>query len=84
MASQSQDLTPIEEAYANMNIDEEDDVESDLIVAEDAIVETELDYCFCLVGQFLTDSSIHFDSISNLLASIWKPVKGGIHQRTRN
>lgn len=29
----------------------------------------------CLVGRFMTDKAIHFLSMQNTLASIWKPVK---------
>ncbi|MBA0707465.1 hypothetical protein Golax_019509 [Gossypium laxum] len=56
---------------ANLNLDdpvagqEEDDVGED-------------DFRFCLVGRVLTDSSVHFPSLRNVLLELWYPIEGGM------
>jgi hypothetical protein len=38
--------------------------------------EDQVDLCWCLVGRFLSERSIHFNSIEVRMADLWKPVKG--------
>ncbi|MBA0727939.1 hypothetical protein Golax_000886 [Gossypium laxum] len=33
-------------------------------------------YQFCLVGRCLTDSVVHFPSLSNTMADLWHPIGG--------
>ena len=74
MASSSHEQAHLAEVYANMSIADKD--EEGLVVDEDVVEETEVDLWYCLVGRFLTEGSIHFDSIRIMMASLWKLVKG--------
>ncbi|CAI9757017.1 unnamed protein product [Fraxinus pennsylvanica] len=63
----------LEDIYAKISLeDEEQGVE---LQGDDAIQENE-EYRYCLVGRFLTDRIIHFVSMRNTMAAIWRPKKG--------
>jgi hypothetical protein len=36
----------------------------------------QVDLRWCLVGRFLCDRTIHFNSMKVRMADLWKPVKG--------
>jgi hypothetical protein len=38
--------------------------------------DVQLDLRWCLVGSFLCDRTIHFNSMRVRMADLWKPVKG--------
>ncbi|MCI24316.1 hypothetical protein A2U01_0045499, partial [Trifolium medium] len=38
--------------------------------------ETQVDLRWCLVGRFICDRAIHFNSMKVRMADLWKPVKG--------
>jgi 14-3-3 protein epsilon len=38
--------------------------------------EVEVDLRWCLIGRFLCDKTIHFNSMKVRMAEVWKPVKG--------
>lgn len=52
------------------------DNEEGFIISDEDVQEEEQDLHWCLVGRFLTEKPIHFISMQNTLALIWKPVKG--------
>ncbi|MCI62428.1 hypothetical protein A2U01_0083685, partial [Trifolium medium] len=35
-----------------------------------------VDFRWCLIGRFLCDRPIHFNSMRVRMADVWKPVKG--------
>lgn len=37
---------------------------------------TEIDVRWCLVGRFLTESIIDFQTMQHKMTSLWRPVKG--------
>lgn len=47
-----------------------------LVMEIEDLAETDVSSQWCLVGRFLTNRSIHFQSMQNTLAALWKPVKG--------
>lgn len=74
MDQQSKYMKEIEDKYAAMNIEEE---EENGVEYEDDIVETSnLDTRWCLVGRFLVDIPVDFNAMQNTLAGLWKPGKG--------
>ncbi|KAL8516851.1 hypothetical protein ACS0TY_015201 [Phlomoides rotata] len=48
----------------------------DLILEQPVRDESHRAAYFCVVGRFLTDQTINFTAMKNMLADIWKPVKG--------
>lgn len=85
MASQTQEsgelggggLEELENKCANVSLADEDDVGLEILESE---VEKESGACVDLrwaaVGHFLTDKSIKVQVMRQVLASIWRPVKG--------
>jgi hypothetical protein len=51
-----------EEGNFCFDFDEEEDVQVDLR--------------WCLIGRFLCDKTVHFNSMKVRMAEVWKPVKG--------
>lgn len=67
----------INKDYAHMCLEEEE--EKGLIVEGDDVNnggQVKIDFRYCLVGRFLTDKVINFLAIKNIMASLWRPVKG--------
>lgn len=60
--------------YANLTIDA--DGEESLILEEPPENQSGVDYSLCLVGSFLSDRKINVMAMKDILASIWRPVKG--------
>ncbi|KAM6599952.1 hypothetical protein CsatA_019561 [Cannabis sativa] len=74
MASSSRSLEEVEERYACIDIEgEEEGVEIDALDSEDGVI---FDDRFCLVGRFLNARSVDFDAMRHTLAGLWKPGKG--------
>uniref|UniRef100_A0A803QI56 Reverse transcriptase n=1 Tax=Cannabis sativa TaxID=3483 RepID=A0A803QI56_CANSA len=64
----------IEEQYANVRI--EDEEEDSLIYVGDADDLTEIDDRWCLVGRFLTNKGVDFQAMQNKMATLWQPGRG--------
>lgn len=63
--------TSLEELYARLALEEEDD--GGIVVAEGEI-KTRTTYI--LVGRFLTEKNINFNAMQNVIASLWRPKEG--------
>lgn len=53
-----------------------DSDEGGLVVGDTYMKEVNQDYRWSLMRRFLTGKPIHFVSMQNSLAALWKPVKG--------
>ncbi|XP_074347634.1 uncharacterized protein LOC141686500 [Apium graveolens] len=73
MTSSSKKI-PIEEEYANLSINDEDEGGLILEEAGEDVPTTEFD--LCLVGSFVTTRKINFVAMQDTLSAIWRPVKG--------
>lgn len=74
MAGPSNANREMEESFARFSI--EDEEQEELSYVEESEVECEIDTRWCLVGKFLTDSSIDFQAMQHKMASLWRPGKG--------
>ncbi|KAH1083205.1 hypothetical protein J1N35_022966 [Gossypium stocksii] len=63
----------MEENFGNLNIDEDEEIPVRFTEEDVDFVE---DYSWCLVGQVLTESIVHFMSMRNTLANLWHPLRG--------
>ncbi|KAF4403475.1 hypothetical protein G4B88_008121 [Cannabis sativa] len=74
MASSSRSLEEVEERYACIDIEgEEEGVEIDALDSEEGVI---FDDRFCLVGRFLNARSVDSDAMRHTPAGLWKPGKG--------
>ncbi|KAK1366218.1 hypothetical protein POM88_041779 [Heracleum sosnowskyi] len=64
----------MEEEFVMISI--EDDEQCGIIYEENTESLSEIDTHWCLVGRFLTDSSIDFQVMQHKMASLWRPGKG--------
>lgn len=62
----------LEEMYANLVIEDEDD--DGIVVGNAEAVEEKQTYV--LVGRFLIDKNINFNAMKNVIASLWRPKEG--------
>lgn len=62
----------LEEMYANLAIEDED--EEEIIVGNKEVEEEK--QTFVLVGRFLTEKDIKFYAMRNTMASVWRPKEG--------
>ncbi|MBA0575111.1 hypothetical protein Golob_024152 [Gossypium lobatum] len=63
----------VDTELANLNIiDEEEDP---MVVLGENKADEEL-HDLCLVGRVLTDSVVNFPSLRNILADLWRPLRG--------
>lgn len=62
----------MEEMYANLVIEDEDD--DGIVVGNAEAVEEKQTYV--LVGRFLIDKNINFNAMKNVIASLWRPKEG--------
>ncbi|GMJ00803.1 hypothetical protein HRI_003749500 [Hibiscus trionum] len=53
-----------------------DDKEDDALQVEAEALPPPVSFLHCFVGLFLTSSVIHFESMRNTLANVWKPLGG--------
>ncbi|XP_062094341.1 uncharacterized protein LOC133800401 [Humulus lupulus] len=76
MASSSNVVEDLEASWGGLQIAEEE--EQGLFFQETPDVEDEdgIDARWCLVGKLLGDRVADFDTLRNVLASLWRPVKG--------
>ncbi|XP_060972463.1 uncharacterized protein LOC133038358 [Cannabis sativa] len=74
MASSSQHDFDLNEQYAQISLD--DDEEGVLIGGDDEAEEVLFDDRWCLVGKFLTGRPVDFDAMRHLMAPLWQPGKG--------
>ncbi|XP_074352981.1 uncharacterized protein At4g02000-like [Apium graveolens] len=63
---------PLEEMYANLVI--EDEEMDEIVIANNTI--TEQKTTFMLMGKFLTEKTINFQAMKNLMESLWRPREG--------
>ncbi|KAL8125389.1 hypothetical protein AgCh_012905 [Apium graveolens] len=74
MDQQSKYMKEIEDKYAAMNMNDE---ENNGVEYEEEIEETEsLDTRWSLVGRLLVDVPMDFNAMQNTLAGLWRPGKG--------
>ncbi|KAK6151616.1 hypothetical protein DH2020_014251 [Rehmannia glutinosa] len=64
----------IDELCGRMQLEEEEEGGLLLDNLDDSVQIQDLRWC--LVGRFLSDRQVNFSSMKNMLASIWRPVKG--------
>lgn len=74
MAGYRDSLKEIEESFANIRIEEEE--EGGLSYEETTEDLSELDARWCLVGKFITDSNIDFQVMQHKMASLWRLGRG--------
>ncbi|KAF4350690.1 hypothetical protein G4B88_015414 [Cannabis sativa] len=74
MASSSYSMNELEDLYANIEIEGEDDVANvfEFEESKTEVTNTEL----CIVGRFLTARAIDYDVMRHMMASLWQPGKG--------
>ncbi|XP_060971235.1 uncharacterized protein LOC133037758 [Cannabis sativa] len=73
MASSSRDAEELEVRWDDLQIDEE---EGGVLFDNPSELEDEVDARWCLVGRLLTNRVSDFDTVRNVMASLWRPVKG--------
>ncbi|XP_074342621.1 uncharacterized protein LOC141680236 [Apium graveolens] len=74
MARSDRAIQKLEEALAMVSLEEE---EQGGLNYEDTTEElSEIDDRWCLVGKFLTESSIDFQAMQHKMANLWRPGKG--------
>lgn len=74
MANGRSPMEEMEESFANIRIEEEDEGGLEYGDANEDL--SEIDVRWCLVGKFLTDSSIDFQAMQHKMASLWRPGRG--------
>lgn len=74
METSSPSHKPIEEKYAALTLDEEED--TGLVLEDDEIAEYEENNRFILVGKLLTEKPVKFNFMKETLAAAWRPGKG--------
>lgn len=74
MDKQKSNLHEMEEAFVNIQIEDEEIGGLNYGNATEDL--SEIDTKWCLVGRFLTDSSIDFQAMQHKMASLWGPGKG--------
>ncbi|KAM6597601.1 uncharacterized protein LOC115718091 [Cannabis sativa] len=74
MAASSQHVLDLNEQYAQISLDDEE--EGILIGGEEEGEEFAFDDRWCLVGKFLTGRTLDFDPMRHIMASLWQPGKG--------
>lgn len=67
-------ISEMEEKFASITIEEED--QGGLVYEGDVADLSDVDMRWCLVGRFLTESSIDFQAMQHKMASLWKPGRG--------
>ncbi|KAK1399419.1 hypothetical protein POM88_009282 [Heracleum sosnowskyi] len=68
----------MDEGFAMISLNEE---EQDGLIYEENVGElSEIDTRWCLVGRFLTDSSIDSQAMQHKMASLWRPGKEPRHR----
>lgn len=73
MASSSKGKETLEEYYATLNIQNDDDAEVDLPYGEEDTTEVD---SFMLVGTLITEKTVKFSYMKETLAKVWRPGKG--------
>lgn len=63
----------LEDLYTKLTLEDE---KLGVELQDDGAPQVNADYQYCLVGRLLTDRPIHFVSMRNTMASIWRPNKG--------
>uniref|UniRef100_A0A803PR19 Reverse transcriptase domain-containing protein n=1 Tax=Cannabis sativa TaxID=3483 RepID=A0A803PR19_CANSA len=74
MASSSYSVNELEDLYANIEIEGEDDVANTFEFEESEVEITNAE--LCIVGRFLTARAIDYDVMRHIMASLWQPGKG--------
>ncbi|KAM6550863.1 hypothetical protein CsatB_000671 [Cannabis sativa] len=70
MASGSWNMKALEEEVMRVQVAEE---EEDEVAIEERDEDDGIDARWCLVGRFLSDRDFDFETMQNVLASLWKP-----------
>ena len=64
----------LEDRYARLSLNEEE--KGGLVLEEIAEDEGLEVFKWCLVGHFLTDNTMDFIAMCNMMSSFWWPIKG--------
>lgn len=67
-------MEDVNDLCSRMAID--DPTEGGMVFDENDVPEDAEELRWCLIGRFMTDTSLHFMSMHNTFAAVWKPVKG--------
>lgn len=74
MTAQGNDVQKMMDEFAMITIEDEELCGITYAENEDGL--SEIDTKFCLVGRFLTESTIDFQAMQHKMASLWRPGKG--------
>lgn len=74
MANSSDPVQQMEDDFARIRLEDEED--GGLMYEENQEDLSEIDTRWCLVGRFLTESTIDFQAMQNKMASLWRPGRG--------
>lgn len=73
MASSSKGKQTLEDHYASLSLQNDDDEDADLPFGEVDLEETE---SFMLVGTLITEKNVKFNFLKETLSTVWRPMKG--------
>ncbi|KAM6561714.1 hypothetical protein CsatA_030953 [Cannabis sativa] len=74
MASSSRTMEDLGHQWADLQVEDENEV--GLLFDQEEVLVDEFDGRWCLVGKLLSDRPADFDSLRNVMASLWRPGKG--------
>lgn len=74
MATRRNPVEEMEDSFARIRLEEEE--EGRLEYGGMAKETSEIDTRWCLVGRFLTESTIDFQAMRHKMASLWRPGRG--------
>lgn len=74
MSQNMSHIQEMEKTFAKIQIEEEE--QGGLSYENDMEELSEIDTRWCLVGCFLTDSHIEFQTMQHKMASLWRPGRG--------
>ncbi|XP_031120361.1 uncharacterized protein LOC116023498 [Ipomoea triloba] len=75
MASSNKGKQTLEDHYAALNLQNDDDEEVDLPFGELNMEDPEVE-SFMLVGTLITEKSVKFNYLKETLSKVWRPMKG--------
>lgn len=76
MASSRSNLAEIEDACAQITLEEEEEGGVEIMESDGEDDSEAVDLRWAFVGRFLTDKNIKSLTMKNVMAAVWRPVKG--------
>lgn len=70
----SSSYQPLEDAYANLDINDDDDLKVD--IDANLVTDAQQDFRWTPVGRLLGTGNIVFEAFIQLMASLWRPKQG--------